>query len=1314
MASFGSASLFGLVHIRTLFLIFGSSQLTWLTVGSLLTKITIFVLESLQKRSLLLPGWRDASPEETSGWLGRVLFFWLNPLFLKGFRGALTLKSLPTLDKVIVDASEPETLAQEWQRTDRPSSNALLWTLLLHYKWNLLGGVIPRLAYTGFSFAEPFLVEAVLDLTAQPDRAVADAYPLIAAYAIVYLGKATTYAYFQHKTYRLVTIFRGSLVALIYQKTVRVSSAEISDAEAVTLMSADIDRIALSLQILYDFSVGLVEVALAIWLLFRLLGVAMIAPAIHVALCLLMGIPVATAAGNAQESTLEAIEERLAATTQILGATTAIRFTGLSQVFAKIARSLRAKEIRASRRHRLLTVLESGIAYASSTIAPVWAFGVFILLAKANSTETLHEGLAFASLSLFQLLDEPLVHILIGFEDLHTFVNSISRIQQYLLLSEKKTLMETKDMAEDLGFTADENTPLLSEGGSPISQATSLERQSFLAMMGHVAAGYTEEKAIIKDLDLCINLHQTTTIVGPVASGKSAFLRLLLGELPYVTGSFCKSFSTCAYCPQTPWICWGTIRSNIVGESAWDAGWYKEVVQACALVADFNELPEGDQTKTGARGSRLSGGQKIRVALARALFSRKTVLILDDVLTGLDRATEKHILHAAFGPHGLVKRMQATVVLSTNSVSHVQIADNVIVLEEGGTVAEQGSAEAVSTSGGYVQRLMGQPSPATSRAQLELSDDALQDLGLPDDGAETESRTLHSGELMIYNYFIHVAGKWTVLVYLVVSGMYMFGVMFPSVWLQWWTNLNALHPNENIGYWLGIYGAFAALAIVGCLVSDSVFQLVVVPKIAWKFHELLLTTTMTATTSFLASADSGQITNRFSQDLQLIDNDLPYALDQTVMQCFNVIIAGALVFTGSGYLVTVVPFCVFAAYMVQTYYLRTSRQLRILDIEAKAPLFSHFLETLDGISGIRAYGWSDDYVERNRAILQDSQKPYYLLWCIRRWVGLVLDLLTGAIAVLLVALATTLRQGRSGLLGVAIFSLIDFSAALQRLISQWVHVETAIGAIDRIRTYTMTTPTESTTQDNPALPEGWPLTGAVLFSSVSASYGDSDKRVLKDINLSIAPGQKVAVCGRTGSGKSSLLSSLLNMIDVDSGSITIDGINIHNVERQALRERLNALSQDPILLSGSVRYNIDPSGQATDEVVADALQDVNLAAMVEAHGGIYSKLEEISRGQQQFLCLARALVRPGKVLLLDEATSSIDADNERLIRRIVLEKFKEHTIVAVVHKLHTVFDFDHLLFMENGRIVEQGNPHELMASPTSAFRSLYDDTKIET
>lgn len=265
---------------------------------------------------------------------------------------------------------------------------------------------------------------------------------------------------------------------------------------------------------------------------------------------------------------------------------------------------------------------------------------------------------------------------------------------------------------------------------------------------------------------------------------------------------------------------------------------------------------------------------------------------------------------------------------------------------------------------------------------------------------------------------------------------------------------------------------------------------------------------------------------RFSQDLDLIDNDLPRNIDQTLFQFLSAIAAAVLIFIGSGYLAAAIPLCLFLLYLIQSYYLRTSRQLRLLEIEAKAPLLSNFLETLSGLASIRAYGWTDAYMERNHRILNTSQKPYYLLRCIQRWLTLVLDLLVAGIAILLVALATNVSSGSTSFLGVAFYSVVSFSITLQQLVTEWTQLEMSLGAINRVRSYVSNTVHEDLVGESDELPPDWPRNGAIKFCDVSASYQSSLEPVLKHVNFSIGPGEKIALCGRTGRYFSPCLSTL--------------------------------------------------------------------------------------------------------------------------------------------------------------------------------------------
>ncbi|GKZ96685.1 hypothetical protein AnigIFM59636_011200 [Aspergillus niger] len=1317
----GVSTLLDLARTRTLFFLPGSHSVASILLASYLVKVLMFCAENMSWHRFSRPEWKHATPEEKAGAIDRSLFLWLNHIFIKGFKTFLTVDMLTPVDPEILSASRPLKLQQRWDNADHSSNYALFWTFLIHYKWPFLAGVLPRLAYSGFLFAQPFLVERVLDFIDEARTPTTNdtAYGLIGAYAIVYIGIAVSYAVNQHKTYRLLTMYRGSLVMMIFEKTLKMKSTSIADAEAITLMSADIDRIGHSLPLIHELWASFIDVAIACWLLYRLLGVAVVAPILWIVLCLIAGLPLAGAAGNAQTPWLEAIESRLAATAKALGSVKAIKMTGLADVVSATIRQLRLDEIRASLRWRVLNIFVTIFYFASSTFAPVWGYGVYIILARSRNTETLTDSIAFSALSLFELMNQPMIYIIDGFEHIQTVANSFRRIQEYLTSEDHHDFRITPDFKQpsDSISSNSDNTDDISLKENPASKAIAeLDQHQNVASVKEVSTGYDEDTTILHDLNLDIPRGQLTMIFGPVGSGKSTLLRLLLGEMPCVSGNVATSFRKAAFCPQTPWITWGSVRSNIIGASEYDSKWYNIVIQACSLVADLDELPHGDQTNTGTRGSRLSGGQQMRVSLARALYYRSPILILDDVLTGLDRTTERAVLESVLGADGLAKKVGTTVIMTTNTASHLQFADKIVMLNEHGKIARQGTLDAISPSGDWIRKLSEQPTVTTSRPLLELSDETMQEVGVPLDGGNEPDPKKQSGDWKVYSFYVKIAGSWRMSLYVCACATFVFGVNFPSVWLQKWTNYNADHPNQEIGYYLGVYAALASIAIIGCSLADGVFNLFVIPRTSRKLHELLLTATMRAPTSFLTSTDAGVTLNRFSQDLELIDQDLPTSLDQTIFQLLSAIMSAVILFIGSGYVAIAIPLCIVVIVAIQLFYLRTSRQLRILDIEAKAPLFSQFLETLGGISSIRAFDWTSHYVESVHDSLNVSQKPYYLLWCVQRWLTMVLDLFVAGIAIILVALATNIRgSGSTGYLGVALYQVVTFSTTLQTLVTEWTQVEMALGAISRVRTYILNTKDENLPNETGLVSDKWPAKGAIVFNGVSASYDTSTDPVLKDINLSIAPGEKVAICGRTGSGKSSLVSTLLRMLELQSGSICVDDIDISTIARQAVRARFNSLPQDPFFLQGTVRENLDPLGVATDERLIQALQSVRLWDFCESRGGLDEDMNEetLSHGQRQLFCLIRAVINPSSVLIMDEVGSSVDADTDALIHEVLQKEFEACTVIAVVHKLHTTLDFDRFVVLDKGRIVEEGPPRELLERPGSLFKALYDSMQTE-
>lgn len=417
-----------------------------------------------------------------------------------------------------------------------------------------------------------------------------------------------------------------------------------------------------------------------------------------------------------------------------------------------------------------------------------------------------------------------------------------------------------------------------------------------------------------------------------------------------------------------------------------------------------------------------------------------------------------------------------------------------------------------------------------------------------------------------------------------------------------------------------------------------------------------------------------------------------------------------VVASGATYVAAFIPAVIIALYFVQKYYLRTSRQMRFLDLEYKSPLYTHFTETLAGVSTIRAFGWSSAFMDENARKLNTSQKPFYLMTCIQRWLEVVLDLFIAGLALVLVSIALRVSGASSqGAIGLALVSLLDFSQTLTLVIDQWTQLETSLGAIARLKWFVNNTPSEDKENEKGASPADWPAKGAIEFDNVSASYSDGTKTVLQEVSLKIEAGQKVGVCGRSGSGKSSLVLTLLRLLEIQAGTITIDNVDISTLPRQDVRSHLNTTPQDPISITGTVRENLDPESKIdSDHLLIAALTKTQIWPLISERGGLDATISDLgfSAGQQQLFSLARALLSRSKIVLLDEPTSSVDYETDREIRGIVTQEMQGRTVIEVAHRLEVVRDFDMVVVMGEGRVLEVGRPEELLARE-SELRSLW-------
>lgn len=1216
------------------------------------------------------------------------------------------------------------------------------------------------MCFTGFNFSQPFLLQRTLKYLTKHDYANRPSIGngLIAAYVVVYAGFGITNALHQHRNYRSISKLRGSLIGVIYKKTMGMSSTALSESEAVTLMNADVERITVGLRQSQELWASLYEIALAVFLLHKQISWAALTPLGVIFFFTGLAIGSSPKLAASQKTWLDKIQLRVDATASMLGSIKAVKMTGLGPDLGDRVRNFRESEISTARTFRSMLVkittfckslingaqtsLTITSAFASTSFSPVVALGTYILMAKYKGYPHLTLDRALTSLVLMNLLLEPVAYFINALSGMINTMSCMERIRKYLnteLKNDPNQYRTRHSLKADYTIgppsprgPISEATPLYEApptpsdyGLSPMnakevqySDDMSVDGDTLASLCGdrycivadNACAGWEKEKQpVLTNMDFRIREGTLTLIVGPVSSGKSTLLKAILGETTVSRGFQRLFYTEVAYCAQAAWLVNGTLRDNICHGAPYDPDWFAEVVRACDLETDISNMPRGDQTIVGSKGLGLSGGQQQRVALARAVYFRKSVVMIDDVMCGLDASTENKVFEGILGPKGLLRGTDTTVIYVTNHLHRLQQADHIIVLGNNGTIGEQGSFAELSQRDGYIGQMEFTERTETQAEEKPAAKKVKQSVVEVEEKEQIEEAKT-AGDLTIYAYYISTFGWVRWCIFCTFCALYGFGTAFPAVWVKMWVTYNEKHPNEKIPYYLGLYLFFASLGLGSLVVACWTLIMTMAPAAGRKLHDTMLNTVLNAPMSFFASTDTGITTNRFSQDLELIDMELPVALIRTAMMFFLLIAQLLVILTSAKYVGIAMPAVLVIIYFLQVYYLRTSRRLRILDIETKAYLGTQFLELLSGLITVRAFRWEKYHILSFLNTLKKAQRPFYLLYCVQRWLNMVLDLIVGGMAILLVTVAIKTKETVDpAMTALALTNLVGFSQMLKQLITNWTLLETSMGALARIRSFTAEVESENQPGEDHMAPDHWPKFGGIEFREVVASHKTATRPTLNNLSFAIPPGTKLALVGRSGSGKSSLIAALLRLMDIQSGSIVIDGIDVATLPRQTVRSRLIALPQDPYILAGTVRENVDPLYTVSDELVISALRKVQLDHLLDDPDiGLNAKLgtEMLSHGQCQLLCLARAMIRKGSILILDEATASVDVHTDALMQRIIRTEFKHHTIIAAAHRLDTIIDFDAVLVLNAGKILEKDNPMNLLKQE-STFKELY-------
>ncbi|KAL6364357.1 hypothetical protein LRP88_01755 [Fusarium phalaenopsidis] len=1280
--------LFDCAIARTLWLIEGTKLIAKVFTATVAIKFTVLVSEAWEKRSILQAQYRELSPESTSGILGRSVFWWLNPLMKIGFGRPLTEKDLYTIDASLSSRRLIAHAQDTWSATNHTKKNRLFWSTIWAAKAVFASGMLSRLCLIAFKYTQPFLIQRTVGFASDLTESKSIGWGLTGAWLLVFIGLAISNGFYYHKTYQ------GSLESLIYNKTLDLSTTAFDETIAVTLMSTDTEAICLSFSNLHEVWASPIECGVALFLLYRQLGLAFLSPMI-VAIVATVGImQLAKHMGKAQKRWVRGIQTRVDVTASMLGSMKEVKMLGLTDVLNNMVQNLRIKELKLSKKARKL------IQYTNH-LAPGNFCDICHFISEHWSTIERRLCLHFIVLDISVVdshgdghSDDPND----SFKDHRLPLNTgtIQPDDSTSLSSRSSSAVEMQDLSSSQEFSVGDPLMVVSDASFSWGQA---------------------ESPILHDISCTIRKSHFTYIIGSVGSGKSTLLQAMLGETKPSKGSIFTGTRRIAFVGQEPWIQNLTLRQNILGAFNYDKSWYDRVIYACALEQDIMDLPGRDTTKAGSKGVSLSGGQKQRLALARAVYSRVPVIFLDDVFAGQDAATEEHIHRMLFSEGGLFREMGTTVVCITNAIHRLVYADHVIALSEQGSILHQGTFEQLKTDTAYFKGLHFEQNGSASEndGAITTGPGELTTSSPPAPVEDTQTSLGQGlGEFATYGYYLGSVPLWHVLLGASLVCLHAGGYKMTELLLSFWTGRTGATQHESNNFYLGLYGMLAGLSMAALITCAFFYLIITVPLSSEVLHARLLKSIMDAPLSFFSKTDVGVTTTRFSQDISVVDTELPFTLIDLLINIAIAFLSAVMMCVFSGYFAATLPPILFFCWLLSKFYLRTSRQIRILELQAKSPLFTHFLDTLQGLSSVRAFSWETQFREQYFEFLDASQRPYYLQFCIQRWLALVLDLMVAAMAGIMMVLVVQLRgQFAPKFVALALLNVTSFNESLTLVIKGYTQLETAFGAVARLKQFGSTTESENLAGETGQVPEEWPSSGHVSIKNMTASYTKAGNSVLHGVTLDIPAGSKVGICGRSGSGKSSLMGCLLRLLEIDAdSSIEFDGIDITTIPRQTIRASVAVVPQHPFFMKNtSIRDNLAPRGERNDERMLAALHRLRMRDVIDRMGGLDSILDidRLSQGQRQLLCLARAMLANKRIILLDEASSNVDPNSEQLIRQVIQDQFVGCTVIAIVHRLGAVVDFDRVAVMSGGRVVEWDNPRELLKRD-SEFKKLWDLT----
>ncbi|XP_037884223.1 multidrug resistance-associated protein 1 isoform X16 [Glossina fuscipes] len=1141
---------------------------------------------------------------------------------------------------------------------------------------------------------------------------------------------------------------RTALINAIYRKALVISNTarkESTVGEIVNLMAVDAQRFMDLTTYLNMLWSAPLQIALALYFLWELLGPSVLAGlAVMIILIPLNGV-IANRIKTYQIRQMKYKDDRVKLMNEVLSGIKVLKLYAWEPSFEKKVLEIRDKEIATLKSTAYLNASTSFLWSCAPFLVSLATFTTYVLVSDENH---LTATKIFVGLSLFDIINLPLIAIPMLMVDIVETQVSVNRINKFMNSEE----LDPNNVQHD----STKPHPLIIENGS---------------------FSWGDDESTLKNINIEVKKNTLCAIVGTVGSGKSSILQSFLGEMDKISG-IVNTVGSIAYVPQQAWIQNATFRENILFGKPYDRRRYNRVINACALKPDIDILSAGDLTEIGEKGINLSGGQKQRISLARAVYNNADIYLLDDPLSAVDSHVGKHIFEEVIGPGGILANK--TRILVTHGITFLPQTDNIYVMKLG-EISENGTYQDLLNKRGdfsdfllqHIQEgneevenldeiklhlegnlqseeLKDRFQKAITLARTESLSDAVSvhsleststvrrrkleresseisinsinsrtKLNIEEQGKliETEKSQTGGVEFAVYKHYIKSVGVFLSMATLLLNFIFQAFQIGSNLWLTRWSNDKRVEHDTSLrDMYLGVYGAFG-FGQGFCHFNSSLCLSIAALNASTSIFHHLFSQIARSAGEFFDVTPKARILDRCSSDINVLDMVIPLNIRMFLSTCFQVLATIVVISISTPIFLAVIIPIAFLYYFAQRFYVATSRQLMRLESVSRSPIYSHFGETITGVSTIRAYAVQDRFIDESDNKVDKNQVCKYPSLIANRWLAIRLEMVGNLIILFASLFAVLGGQSNPGLVGLSVSYALQVTQTLNWLVRMSSDIETNIVAVERIKEYGETKQEAPWEVETLKLPRNWPNEGRVVFENFKVRYREGLDLVLKGISFTINGGEKVGIVGRTGAGKSSLTLSLFRIIEAAGGRILIDDVDISTLGLHTLRSRLTIIPQDPVLFSGSLRINLDPFEVKKDEEIWKALELSHLKVFVKTlPAGLNHEISEggenLSVGQRQLVCLARALLRKTKVLILDEATAAVDLETDDLIQKTIRTEFKDCTVLTIAHRLNTIMDSDKVIVLDKGEVTEFDSPVNLLENPYSAFYGMAKDANL--